>query len=85
MVAGNPLVEIVNVIMECLARATRVCLVCDKPHPLELLKPTVCAEQLCNFQLTLPVSFCMLVCNPKFTCFRIPLLKALQLGIGNKR
>ena len=32
--------------------ATRFCLVCDQPHPLQLLKPTVCTQDLCNFQFT---------------------------------
>ena len=32
--------------------STRYCIVCDKPHPIQLLKPVVCSDDLCNFQFT---------------------------------
>eukprot|EP01087_Luapelamoeba_hula_P009577 TRINITY_DN2483_c0_g1_i1.p1 TRINITY_DN2483_c0_g1~~TRINITY_DN2483_c0_g1_i1.p1 ORF type:complete len:656 (+),score=146.25 TRINITY_DN2483_c0_g1_i1:75-2042(+) len=49
---NNPLVEIATFVKLFLATCTHNCLVCNEPHPLELLKPTVCERQLCNFQLT---------------------------------
>jgi len=44
------LTEIVKYIKEAIKHSTASCIVCNKPHPLELLKPTVCDDALCNFQ-----------------------------------
>ena len=44
------LTEIVKFIKDAIKNSTTSCIVCNKPHPLELLKPTVCDDLLCNFQ-----------------------------------
>eukprot|EP00667_Euglena_gracilis_P007235 EG_transcript_7305 len=48
----NLLMSSLKCVRDGIERCARYCLVCQTPHPLELLKPTVCWRELCNFQLT---------------------------------
>eukprot|EP00668_Euglena_longa_P046352 GGOE01062037.1.p1 GENE.GGOE01062037.1~~GGOE01062037.1.p1 ORF type:complete len:591 (-),score=116.96 GGOE01062037.1:104-1732(-) len=48
----NLLIRCLNCVRHRIEECVKYCLVCDKPHPLQLLKPTVCSHELCNFQLT---------------------------------
>ena len=48
----NMLLKCLHCVQKRIEDCTRFCIVCDKPHPLQLLKPTVCSEDLCNFQFT---------------------------------
>jgi len=50
--SDNLLLLCLKCIRHRIEECTRFCLVCDKPHPVQLLKPTVCSQDLCNFQFT---------------------------------
>eukprot|EP01060_Flectonema_neradi_P030137 TRINITY_DN4309_c0_g2_i1.p1 TRINITY_DN4309_c0_g2~~TRINITY_DN4309_c0_g2_i1.p1 ORF type:complete len:576 (+),score=102.16 TRINITY_DN4309_c0_g2_i1:49-1776(+) len=45
------LLHVIKFLKQRIARCTEKCIVCDKPHPLKLLKPVACDSPLCNYQM----------------------------------
>eukprot|EP01063_Lacrimia_lanifica_P020151 TRINITY_DN2749_c0_g2_i3.p1 TRINITY_DN2749_c0_g2~~TRINITY_DN2749_c0_g2_i3.p1 ORF type:complete len:1372 (+),score=181.01 TRINITY_DN2749_c0_g2_i3:34-4149(+) len=43
--------RLVDLLKERIRTCTERCIVCDKPHPLPLLKPVACDDTLCNYQM----------------------------------
>ena len=63
------LFNVIKFLKQRIAKCTEKCIVCDKPHPLQLLKPVACDNPLCNYQVCLLgncfyllVMPCVLVC-----------------------